>query len=131
MLTVALVFYPDNVPRRDRALQLQNDISLLQNNAKEARDAMDKEDQRMVPYLNQILKNHHMSTFDELQAKLNAALTPEQKQMYTDVSVEYWMNADLERSLTMFQMLANSAKLTGQTDVALSSYSWHLERAHN
>lgn len=131
MLIVALVFYPDNVPRRDRALQLQNDISLLQNNAKEARDAMDKEDQRMVPYLNQILKNHHMSTFDELQAKLNAALTPEQKQMYTDVSVEYWMNADLERSLTMFQMLANSAKLTGQTDVALSSYSWHLERAHN
>ncbi|KAG9218111.1 hypothetical protein CCMSSC00406_0010132 [Pleurotus cornucopiae] len=98
------VFYPDNVPRRDRALQLQNDISLLQNNVKEARDAMDKEDQRMVPYLNQILKNHNMSTFDELQAKLNAALTPEQKQMYTD-------------------MLANSAKLTGQTDVALMAMS--------
>lgn len=50
---------------------------------------MDKEDQRMVPYLNQILKNHNMSTFDELQARLNAALTPEQKQMYTDVSVEH------------------------------------------
>ncbi|KAF4563759.1 hypothetical protein EYR36_003000 [Pleurotus pulmonarius] len=99
-----MVFYPDNVPRRDRALQLQNDISLLQNNVKEARDAMDKEDQRMIPYLNQILKNHNMSTFDELQAKLNAALTPEQKQMYTD-------------------MLANSAKLTGQTDVALMAMS--------
>ncbi|KDQ28253.1 hypothetical protein PLEOSDRAFT_167892, partial [Pleurotus ostreatus PC15] len=79
------VFYPDNVPRRDRAIQLQNDISVLQNSAREAREAMDKEDARMLPYINQILKNHNMSTFDDLQKKLNDALSGTQKQMYDDL----------------------------------------------
>ncbi|KAG9221212.1 hypothetical protein CCMSSC00406_0007386 [Pleurotus cornucopiae] len=80
-----MVFYPDNVPRRDRAIQLQNDISLLQNSAREAREAMDKEDARMLPYINQILKNHNMSTFDDLQQKLNDALSGTQKEMYDDL----------------------------------------------
>ncbi|KAF9501356.1 hypothetical protein BDN71DRAFT_1426504 [Pleurotus eryngii] len=80
-----MVFYPDNVPRRDRAIQLQNDISVLQNSAREAREAMDKEDARMLPYINQILKNHNMSTFDDLQKKLNDALSGTQKEMYDDL----------------------------------------------
>lgn len=81
-----LVFFPDNVPRRDRALQLQNDISVLQASAREAKDAMDKEDKRMVPYINQILKNNKMSTFDDLRKKLNDTLTDDQKKAYKDVS---------------------------------------------
>lgn len=47
---------------------------------------MDKEDARMLPYINQILKNHNMSTFDDLQKKLNDALSGTQKEMYDDVS---------------------------------------------
>ena len=83
------MFFPDNIPRRDRALQLQNDISVLQNSAREAKDAMDKEDKRMVPYINQILKNHNMSTFDELRKKLDDTLTEDQKKAYKDVSSLY------------------------------------------
>ncbi|KAJ8516947.1 hypothetical protein ONZ45_g5826 [Pleurotus djamor] len=99
-----MVFYPDNVSRRDRALQLQNDISLLQNSAKEARDAMTKADARMLPYINQILANNKMSTFDELQAKLNAALTPEQQAQYNN-------------------LIKSSAQLTQGTDTALMAMS--------
>ncbi|KAG5220257.1 hypothetical protein IMY05_C4637000300 [Salix suchowensis] len=36
--------------------------------------------------INQILKNHNMSTFDDLQKKLNDALSGTQKEMYDDVS---------------------------------------------
>ncbi|KAJ8696994.1 hypothetical protein PTI98_006812 [Pleurotus ostreatus] len=46
---------------------------------------MDKEDARMLPYINQILKNHNMSTFDDLQKKLNDALSGTQKEMYDDL----------------------------------------------
>ncbi|KAJ8501853.1 hypothetical protein ONZ45_g12005 [Pleurotus djamor] len=99
-----MVFYPDNVPRRDRALQLQNDITMLQNSAREAKAAMDKEDARMVPYINQILKNHNMATFDELQKKLEDALTDEQKAQYKS-------------------MLDNAQKLTSKDDVALMAMS--------
>ena len=83
------MFFPDNIPRRDRALQLQNDISVLQNSAREAKDAMDKEDKRMVPYINQMLKNHNMSTFDELRKKLDDTLTEDQKKAYKDVGSLY------------------------------------------
>lgn len=86
LFMIVLVFFPDNVPRRDRAPQLQNDISVLQASAREAKDAMDKEDKRMVPYINQILKNNKMSTFDDLRKKLNNTLTDDQKNAYQDVS---------------------------------------------
>ncbi|THH34065.1 hypothetical protein EUX98_g50 [Antrodiella citrinella] len=99
-----MVFYPDNIPRRDRALQLQNDISNLQTSAKEAKDAMDKEDKRMVPFINQILKNHQMSTFDELKNKLDGVLTDEQKKAYND-------------------LVENSSKMSQGTDTALMAMS--------
>lgn len=83
---IATVFYPDNIPRRDRALQLQGDISVLQQSAAEAEKALKKEDERMLPLINQVLKAHGMSSFDELKAKLYAALTEEQKKKYKDVS---------------------------------------------
>lgn len=49
---------------------------------------MDKEDKRMVPFINQILRNHQMSTFDELKNRLDGVLTDEQKKAYNDVSVD-------------------------------------------
>jgi hypothetical protein len=79
------VFFPDNVPRRDRALQLSNDITVMQQSVVEARDAMNKMDERMIRFLDELLKNHGMATFTELQKKLEATLTPEEKEQYLQV----------------------------------------------
>jgi len=81
------VWFPDNIPRRDRALQLQNDISVLQQSAVEARDSMNTMDSRMVPYVNKILAGHNMSTFDDLKKKLDESLTDEQKEQYKQVKL--------------------------------------------
>ncbi|KAF8878188.1 hypothetical protein BD779DRAFT_1217980 [Infundibulicybe gibba] len=75
-------WYPDNGNRRDRATQLSNDITVIQQNVVEAEANMKKADARMLPLINQLLANHGMKTFDDLKAKLMAAMTPEQKQAY-------------------------------------------------
>ncbi|KAF7429004.1 hypothetical protein PC9H_008242 [Pleurotus ostreatus] len=80
-----MVFFPDNVSRRDRALQLQDDIVSLQKSAIKLKDAMDKQDDRMVPYINEYLEKNGMASFSELQDKLAAALTPEQQKQYQDL----------------------------------------------
>ncbi|KDQ28479.1 hypothetical protein PLEOSDRAFT_1084197 [Pleurotus ostreatus PC15] len=80
-----MVFFPDNVSRRDRALQLQDDIVSLQKSAIKLKDAMDKQDDRMVPYINEYLEKNGMTSFSELQDKLAAALTPEQQKQYQDL----------------------------------------------
>lgn len=54
---------------------------------------MKKEDERMLPLINQVLKAHGMSSFDELKAKLDAALTEEQKKKYKDVSALFFVLA--------------------------------------
>lgn len=82
------MWFPDNIPRRERALQLANDISVMQFDVKKAKEDMDKADARMVPYLNQLLVNHNMKSFDELKAKVDASLTPEQKAAYEAVSLD-------------------------------------------
>ena len=46
-------------------------------------------DSRMLPYVNKVLAAHNMSTFDDLQKKLNESLTDEQKAQYKDVSSIY------------------------------------------
>lgn len=46
---------------------------------------MDKQDDRMVPYINEYLEKNGMTSFSELQDKLAAALTPEQQKQYQDV----------------------------------------------
>jgi len=84
---IHVVWFPDNIPRRDRALQLQNDISVLQQSAVEARDSMNTMDSRMVPYVNKILAGHNMSTFDDLKKKLDESLTDEQKEQYKQVKL--------------------------------------------
>ncbi|KAF8871918.1 hypothetical protein BD779DRAFT_1574691 [Infundibulicybe gibba] len=78
-------WFPDNVNRRDRAQQLSNDITVMQQAVVEAKADMDKADARMVPFINEILQNHGMQTFDDLKAKLDASLTPEQKKVYDEL----------------------------------------------
>ncbi|EMD39522.1 hypothetical protein CERSUDRAFT_111847 [Gelatoporia subvermispora B] len=77
-----MVFYPDNVPRRDRALQLQNDISVLQFGVQQARQDLDRADERMVPLINQVMAKNGLKTYDQLRDKLMSTLTDEQKKMY-------------------------------------------------
>ncbi|KAJ8516941.1 hypothetical protein ONZ45_g5828 [Pleurotus djamor] len=89
------VFFPDNTNRRDRALQLQNDVVLLQNSVAQAKADMDKQDARMIPLINEILDAHGLASFEELQEKLNTVLTPEQQQAYRDL-IEH--SADVESS---------------------------------
>lgn len=79
------MFYPDNVKRRDRALELQNDIASFQNKAKEARKLIDKQDERMLPFIDSVLQKQGVATFDQLQAKLNSVLTGDQKKALQDV----------------------------------------------
>ena len=81
-----MVFYPDNVPRRDRALQLQNDITVFQLNVQQARADLDKADEKMIPLINKVLQKQGLQTYDQLRDKLMATLTPEQKQLYDAVS---------------------------------------------
>ncbi|KAF8878186.1 hypothetical protein BD779DRAFT_1217895 [Infundibulicybe gibba] len=78
-------WYPDNVNRRDRAQQLSNDITVLQQAVVEAEADMKKADERMIPFINEILTNHGLQTFDTLKAKLMAAMTPEEKQAYEEL----------------------------------------------
>ena len=81
------VWYPDNTNRRDRADQLSNDITVIQTTVQEARVEMDKSDARMLPFINQFLTNNGLQSFDDLQKKLEASLTPDQKKSYDDVSL--------------------------------------------
>ncbi|KAF8878192.1 hypothetical protein BD779DRAFT_1218307 [Infundibulicybe gibba] len=78
-------WYPDNTNRRDRAQQLSNDITVMQQAVVEAKADMEKADERMVPFINEILENHGMKTFDDLKAKLDATLTPEEKKAYDEL----------------------------------------------
>ncbi|KAF8884346.1 hypothetical protein BD779DRAFT_1537138 [Infundibulicybe gibba] len=78
-------WYPDNVNRRDRAQQLSNDITVLQQAVVEAEADMKKADERMIPFINEILTNHGLQTFDTLKAKLMAAMTPEEKRAYEEL----------------------------------------------
>lgn len=79
------MFYPDNVKRRDRALELQNDIASFQNKAKEARKLIDKQDDRMLPFIDSVLQKQGVATFEQVQAKLNSVLTGDQKKALQDV----------------------------------------------
>ena len=81
-----MVFYPDNGPRRDLALQLQNDITVFQLNVQQARADLDKADEKMIPLINKVLQKQGLQTYDQLRDKLMATLTPEQKQLYDAVS---------------------------------------------
>ncbi|KAJ8455633.1 hypothetical protein ONZ45_g18890 [Pleurotus djamor] len=89
------VFFPTNTNRRDRALQLQNDVAVLQNAVAKDKDYMDKQDARMVPLINEILDANGLASFEELQEKLNNVLTPEQQKAYNDL-VKH--SADIESS---------------------------------
>ncbi|KAF8878184.1 hypothetical protein BD779DRAFT_1676937 [Infundibulicybe gibba] len=103
-------WYPDNVNRRDRAQQLANDITVLQQSVVEAEADMNKSDARMVPFINEILKNHGLQTFDQLKAKLMASMTPEQKKSYEEL---------VERSRQISDGVDNS--LTGTSIVLFFS----------
>lgn len=51
---------------------------------------MDKADARMRPALNQMLKDNHLTTFDDLVNKIANELPADQKQKYLDVSAFDW-----------------------------------------
>ncbi|KAF8499373.1 hypothetical protein JB92DRAFT_3124953 [Gautieria morchelliformis] len=78
-------WFPDNVPRSDRAMQLSNDITLIQQRVKEFRTKLDHADDRLEPGLDAILKARNLETTEPLQQKLLEAFTPEQKKLYAYV----------------------------------------------
>ena len=82
------MWYPDNVNRRDRAMQLSNDITGIQESVKEAKIALDKSDKQMEPYLEQILQDQGLSSFKDLEDQLMQSLPLSQRKLYADVSTQ-------------------------------------------
>ncbi|KAF8878189.1 hypothetical protein BD779DRAFT_1218200 [Infundibulicybe gibba] len=99
-------WYPDNINRRDRAQQLSNDITVMQQAVAEAKVEMDKALERMDPYIQEMFRNNGMKTFDDLKAKLDASLTPEQKMAYDELVQRSKKTTDgIDNALTVFSAM--------------------------
>ncbi|EMD39524.1 hypothetical protein CERSUDRAFT_111849 [Gelatoporia subvermispora B] len=77
-----MVFYPDNIPRRNRALQLQDDISLIQLSVIQAQKDMETADTHLSELSEKAMKHDGIDTLDKLQEKLQDTLTDEQRKQY-------------------------------------------------
>jgi hypothetical protein len=93
--TNKLLWYPDNVNRRDRATQLSNDTSELQNNVTEAEENILKHDKRTILLINDILKQNKHMTFDQLKQKVMDALSPADADKYKKL-IAMWASEDMK-----------------------------------
>ncbi|KAF8868347.1 hypothetical protein BD779DRAFT_1598340 [Infundibulicybe gibba] len=114
------VWFPDNINRRDRAQQLSNDITMMQNDMIEAKAGMDRRSARMVPYINEVLRNHGMSTFDDLKARLDATLAPEQQRAYEKlVQISQGTTESNDKTLTILSIIVLCSGSLAQDGAAL------------
>lgn len=67
-----------------RMEQLINDIASMQQEVADQADLMDKKDTAIKPTLDKLLKHHGYASFSELETKVKAQLTPEQKKAFQD-----------------------------------------------
>ncbi|KAF8871927.1 hypothetical protein BD779DRAFT_1680031 [Infundibulicybe gibba] len=95
---------------------MSNDITVMQQSVVEAEADMIKADARMVPFINEILANHGLQTFDTLKAKLMAAMTPEEKRAYEELVERSRQISDgVDNSLTGTSLILFFSGVTAKT----------------
>jgi len=81
------LIYPDNTLRADRLQQLVNDVVSLQTQITNCNNQMDRAEAAMKPLIAKMETAQGIKTFDDLRAKISAALPEAQRTLYNDMIV--------------------------------------------
>lgn len=90
MFIIWTVWYPDNIPRLDRAKELDNDISLIQQRVTELNDNIEVSEDRLAAGVDEILEARNIMNEDQLQSKLFDALSLQEQKTFQDVITIYF-----------------------------------------